>query len=268
MKNKLFLFGFLYSITGSLAIAQVSQSTGDVRSQAQTCGDLETLFTHSGQSMHNLLYSNVDVNSSSQNISNQNIKGSPYLVDNFEKSTIYVNDEILGNLYARYNAFNQEIEIKKTNLAEEQFKALLKDESVRLVFNDKEIGFMTFVDEKGKVTQDYLVSMLIGPNYNLYQRHKVNFIEGKKAENSMVSDIPSRFTNSTEYYVKDLNSNVVSFVPSKKSKILNLFESNEKIQVATLIKSKRLNLKKEAALIKVIKFANTISSDYVSNENK
>ncbi|WP_281542443.1 hypothetical protein [Maribacter aestuarii] len=268
MKNNLLLGCLLLSLTGGITFAQVSQSTSDIASQATTCGDMQALFTNSGQSMHNLLYSNLDVTASAQSIAAQNIKGSPFLVDNFEKSTIYVNDQLLGSFYSRYNAFNQEIEIKKTDLAEEQYKALRKDENIKVVFNDKVIEYSSFVDEKGKVTQDYLVSVLSGPNYNLYQRYMINFVEGKPAENSMVSDIPSRFTNATEYYLKDSNSNLVSYVPSKKSEILELFDTNERIQIAALIKKKRLNLKKESSLLEIMNFANSISSDYASKENK
>ena len=84
MKNKLLLGCFLFSLSGGTTFAQVSQSTSDVASQATSCGDMQALFTKSGQSMHNLLYSNMDVTTSSQSVVTQNVKGSPFLVDNFE----------------------------------------------------------------------------------------------------------------------------------------------------------------------------------------
>jgi hypothetical protein len=110
--------------------------------------------------------------------------------------------------------------------------------------------------------------MVSGSNYNLYQRYKVNFVEGKEAQNSMVTTIPSRFTSTTKYYLKNLNSNLVSFVPSKRSKLVELFDTDEKIKVAILIKTKGLSLKKEASLVEVLSFANSIGSDYASKENK
>lgn len=267
MKNQ-----FLTFILACFAItalqAQISQSTGDLRSQATSCGDLDALFTQSGSSIHNLMYAGIDGSSSAKAISTQNIKGSPFLAENFQKSNIYVNDQLLGSFYSRFNGFSQEIEIKKTNLAEEQYKALVKDENIRVVFDDKEIQYTTFIDEEGKVTKDYLISMVSGPNYNLYQRYTVKFVEGKEAANSMVNAIPARFSNATAYYLKDLSSNLVSFIPTKKSKLLNLFSSDKKMQVAALIKNKGLNLKKESSLVQIMTFANTLNTVDLASQGK
>ena len=258
MKNQLFTLVYVFFAITTLQ-AQVLQSTSDLSSQATTCGDLDALFTRSGNSIHNLIYASINTSPAAERISIQNIQGSPYLVDKFEKSTIYINNQSLGSFYSRFNAFSQEIEIKKTNLSEEGHKALIKDERIRVVFNDKEIQYTSFVNEKGKVIKDYLISMTSGPNYNLYQRYKVKFIEGKEAENSMVNSIPDRFSNTKTYYVKDLTSNLVSFVPTKKSKLLNLFNSGKRMQVAALIKNKGLNLKKESSIVQIMSFANTLN---------
>ncbi len=86
MKNKLFLTALIFSFFG-IVHAQVTQSTGDLRSQATSCGDLDALFTQSGNSIHNLMYADVQVNSLAQNVAPTSIKGSPYLVNNFESSS-------------------------------------------------------------------------------------------------------------------------------------------------------------------------------------
>ena len=248
--------------------AQVSQSTGDLRRQATSCGDLDALFTNSGSSMHDLMYSGINGASAVEKISTQSIKGSPFLVANFQKSTIYVNDQPLGSFYSRFNAFSQEIEIKKTQLAEEQHKALVKDENIRVVFDDKEIQYTSFINEEGKIIQNYLITIISGPNYNLYQHYSVKYVEGREAANSMVNAIPARFSNATSYYLKDLTSNLVSFIPTKKSKLLGLFSNDQRMQVAALIKKKDLNLKKETSLIQIMTFANTLHTNDLASKGK
>ncbi|QCX01084.1 hypothetical protein FGM00_13520 [Aggregatimonas sangjinii] len=266
MKANVLLLSFLFIGSTSL-IAQVTQSSGDVLAKVTTCGDIDALFTHSGASMHNLMYADVNASKSSSSTVGQT-KGSPYLVSSFEKSDIYKNDELLGSFYTRYNIYSKELEVKKTLLAEEQFKALLKDENIKAVFKDKEIQYVSFIDEKGKKRSDYLISKTSGDNYKLFQRMECNFVEGKKAENSMVNAIPNRFTNSSSYYLKNQSTAVVSYLPTKKSQLLKLFKENDKMQLANLIKKKGLNLKKENDLVALFEFANTLDQENYTVKSK
>jgi len=190
-------------------------------------------------------------------------QGSPFLATNFQKAGLYVNNELAGTYYARYNAYNQQVEVKKTNSDQEVPEYLVKNEDFKLVMGDTELQYTTFIDNKGKKQEAFLISLSEGASYGLFQRHKVVFYEGKKAENSFKADTPSRFVTSTEYYVKEMNTNLVSYIPSKKSKLLKLFKESDKIQVASMIKKNGLNLKNADDLVKLFDFANTISKGYV-----
>ena len=46
-------------------------------------------------------------------LKNGNIKGSPYTSNSFSPTTLYLKDEKIGDIYYRYNALNEEVEIKK-----------------------------------------------------------------------------------------------------------------------------------------------------------
>ena len=211
---------------------------------------------------------NSGINSNTANIASiLPTQGSQYLASTFEKSNIYVGDELLGAYYSRYNAYNQEIEIKKTNLEEEQFKALIHDEKIRVAFVDKEIQYTSFINKDGLKQNDYLISKTNGTKYRLYQRISVKYKEGQKSQNSFVAAIPPKYSQFSEYYLKDLNSNLVSYVPAKKSKLLKLFKNNEQIQIASIIKKRGFNLKKELDLVQLFDFANTLKSDLVSAGN-
>ncbi len=265
MKTNSFLLICLVLIFG-ISSAQVTQSTGQLASNASTCGDLDALFTQSGQSMHNLMFSDYKSNNLTGKSLNVPVKGSPYLGESFISSTIYHEDKLLGKCFTRYNAFSQEIEIKRTLLAEENFKALIKDPKIRVVQGNKEYRFTEFIDNKGNRQDGYLIAINNGPTYKLYERHKVRYVEGKKAENSMTNDIPSRFTASTDYYLEDLNTSLVSQIPTKKSKFISMFKKRDQFQVATLIKKNSFSIKKNQDLLKILEMANNLSPDLAIKE--
>ncbi|MEM9361321.1 MAG: hypothetical protein AAGA43_01750 [Bacteroidota bacterium] len=191
-----------------------------------------------------------------------NAIGSPYLVESFQKGSLFYGEERIGTFYARYNGYNKELEIKKTNSEEEIAKALINDEKVRFVFNNQdEMKFVSFIDKKGNKVDEFLLAKSTGEKYQLMERPLISYKEGKKAANSLMLDVPSKFVQRSELYVLDLNTNIASLVPSKKSKLIDFFEESEKIQVASLIKKNSLNVKDINDLAQIFDFANTIGRD-------
>ncbi len=269
MKTKVTLFAFFFvglsaAFAQNVVVQNNLQNLSQLQSQAITCGDHANAGAQGGVPGLAFATSDLRATNAAATIQLANVKGSPYLVDAFEKSTIYANDELIGTYYVRYNAYNQEIELKRTTLEEEETVALRKDEKFRIVFSDKEIRYTTFIDEKGNKQGDYLVSVSQGNRYTLHKRYKVNFLEGREAQNSMVNDIPHRFSASTEYYVKDAGTNLISYVPTKKSKLISLFKDSDKIQITSAIKKNGFNLKQEKDLIQLFSFVNTLNEDYAS----
>jgi len=114
---------------------------------------------------------------------NKEIKGSPYLSNVFNSAILYYGDESQGNIYFRYNGYNEEIEIKKQNLEAEPIRALKKDKKIRLIVDNKSISFKTFIDKKGNTKNGYLTLLKDG-KYKLYHHLGVSFKEAKKAENT------------------------------------------------------------------------------------
>ncbi len=262
--SALFLIGLNFAFAQKVVVQNNLESLSQLQSQAITCGDHANAGAQGG--VPGLAFAASDLRSSNvaATIQLANVKGSPYLADAFEKSTIYSNNELVGTYYTRYNAYSQEIELKKTTLAEEDYKSLVRNEKFRVVSANKEIRYTTFIDSKGKKQGDYLISMTNGDKYTLHKRFKVKFVEGKEAANSMVNSIPSRFTNSTEYYLEDSTTNLVSYIPTKKSKLISLFKDSDKIQIAALIKKKGFNIKQEQDLVQIFNFANTLNENYAS----
>lgn len=180
--------------------------------------------------------------------------GSPYTDDNFSSAPVFYNDESMGSFYYRYNAYNEEVEIKKTILPEEKVSSLVKDKSIRIMVNGKPMSFSTFIDKKGNTTNGYLSSLYDGKNIDLYRRDKVKFTEGQRAQNSFVKAVPNRFTHFIEYYYQKEGVNRIDEIPLKEGQLLKLYKEPVKTKIKTFIKENKIDMKEEADLIKLFEF--------------
>ncbi|WP_422859925.1 hypothetical protein ACOKFD_03160 [Flagellimonas sp. S174] len=254
MKN-LILFLFVTIFSGSYIYAQ---GTVHAACEASVVGYTETRNVSNFFTFADLKSKSVQASTTQLS----NTLGSPYLVEAFQKGSLFYGEERIGTFYARYNGYNKELEIKKTNSSEEIAKALVNDKKLRFVFNNQdEMRFVAFIDKKGNRLEEYLLTKGNGNRYQLMERPLVSYKEAKKAANSLMLDVPSKFVKRTELYVLDIAVNIASLVPSKKSKLIDLFDESEKVQVATLIKKNSLNVKDEKDLFQIFDFANSINRD-------
>ena len=186
------------------------------------------------------------------------IVGSPYLSEEFTKSKIFYGDEIMGDFLIRYNALNSEIEIKKTNLPEEKPKRLMADRKLRVKYRNRELRFTTYINKKEETKNGYLTRLVDGDNFKLYHRLAVKYSEGKKAANSMVSDIPSRFAHFEEYYYQKTGVNRIDYLYQSKGKFLKLFDKEQREIVQSFMKENKIDMDQEADLIRTFQFLNTL----------
>ena len=259
MKNTLIL-GVL-AIFGSTTI--YAQNTVHAACEASVVGYTETRVPSN-------FFTFADLKSTSaQGTTTQisDVLGSPYVVDAFQKGSLFYGEEPAGTFYVRYNGFTKELEIKKGNSPEEIAKVLIKDKNLKFVFdNQDELKFVAFMDKKGNRHDEYLLTKSKGDKYQLMERPLVTYKEGKKAANSFMLDVPSKFVHRTELYALDLVTNIAGQIPTKKSKLIDFFAESEKIQIAALIKKKSLNIKDVNDLSQIFDFANSISQDIALKE--
>lgn len=187
--------------------------------------------------------------------------GSPYTDDNFVQAPIFYKEESMGTYYYRYNAYNEEIEIKKTNLPEEKITALTKDKAINVRAQGRPLSFATFIDKKGNTLNGYLTTVLDGETYDLYKRVNVKFTEGQKAQNSFVKAVPNRFTHFIEYYYQEKGVNRIDEVPLKTNQLSKLFKEPLKSEVKDYIKDNNLDAKEENDLIKIFEYLNDTKQD-------
>lgn len=180
--------------------------------------------------------------------------GSPFENKEYQKGKVYYENEFLGDYYYRFNAYNQEIELKKTLLPEEKMQALIQNPKVKLVTDKNSYQFARIFNDNGNAEDAYLKLFYEGDIYNLYERYIVKFKEGKPAANSMVTPIASRFTNYIEYYYKEKGSNSIKEIPQKQSKFLKLFEKSNVAEIKNYIKSNNLDVTAKNDLINLYSF--------------
>lgn len=183
-------------------------------------------------------------------------QGSPYLSNKFLPTTIFYGNKEMGKTYYRYNALNEEIEIKKTNSEDEGIQGLSRDKEISILVNGKKMSFKTFTTSKNNTLNGYLVTLIDGKTYDLYKRNYVKFTEGKPAPNSFVKAVPARFSQYTEYYFQKEGVNRMDEIKLKNNHLLKVLNNPKKTELKTFLKENDLNIKEEADLIKVFNFLN------------
>jgi hypothetical protein len=184
-------------------------------------------------------------------------QGSPYLSDTFLPTTMFYGDENMGNIFYRYNALNEEIEIKKSNSEEAQIQSLSRDKKINIVTNGKKMSFKTFTTSKNNTVNGYLTAMIDGKKYDLYKRSYVKYTEGKAAANSFVKAVPSRFSQFTEYYFQKDGVDRMDEIKLKNGQLLKLIDNSKKAELKQFLKDNDLSIKKEQDLIKVFDYLNS-----------
>ncbi|MBT8186226.1 MAG: hypothetical protein HKP24_12105 [Croceitalea sp.] len=184
------------------------------------------------------------------------IEGSPYMSNNFSQTSIYYGDEKEGDLFYRYNAYNEEIEIKQQNLIDEPIRALGRDKKIKIMVNGKPMSFKTFIDKNGNTKNGYLTLIKDG-EFKLYKRLNVTFKEAKKAPNSFVKGVPARFTQFTEYYLEVDGGNRIDELEMNNKKLINLVTDDKQSALKKYLKENKIKLKDESDIHQVINFLNS-----------
>lgn len=243
------IYTLVFALVTNLAFAQYS---GQVASNLSSGGD--TNGSVSAQ-INTLLGPSADRKDKS-NKSYESFQGSPYVSDDFKATTLFYKKDNLGTIFYRYNALNEEIEIRKTNLEEEGIRGLARDKEISILVDGKKMSFRTFVTSKKRTLNGYLVSLMEGKKYSLFKRTHVKYTEAQPAANSFTKPVPARFSQFTEYYFQKEGVNRMDEVTLRNGKLLKLLDASTKEKVKAFLKENDMSIKNEADLIKVFEFLN------------
>ncbi len=246
---KKIILGLLIGILPLLAAAQYS---GQALSNASSGGSMD-----GSAAIINSLLGDLSSRDAKRNKTYDDFQGSPYVTNDFKKTNIWYNEEDMGKMFYRYNALNEEIEIKTTLEEEEGIKSLSRDKNLSLDLNGNKLSFKTFVTSKNKTVNGYLLELIDGKIYDLYKRTRIKFTEGKPAPNSFVKAVPARFSQYTEYYFQKEGVNRIDEIPLSNGKLLRLMEGNDKEALKGFLKEKKIKVKDEDDLRTVFNYLNS-----------
>ena len=184
------------------------------------------------------------------------IEGSMYYDENFNTGKVYIDDKPFATVPLRYNAFTDQIEIKRTGQSEAE--ALLQDSKVSCYLNNEKLSYMEYVNKKGDLEKGYLVSIWTGENYQLYERRAKAFKAGQVQKTSLHIPTPDKFVDRINYYVSKDGSTPTFMNPSKKG-ITPVFGADMEKEIRTYIKENKLDLGDKRDLQQVLVYANSIT---------
>lgn len=186
------------------------------------------------------------------------VQGSAYYVKEFKKAAIYDNGEEVAEFYVRYDAFNDDLEVKR-NKYSITTESLIRDEDVSCVVDGREYKYISFKDDKKNIRRGYVVSIYTGNTYTVYERLRKTYRDGKYAKTSHGTDFPPRFSDKTEYYVA-VSNDTPMFVKLNKKKVLDFFNDPSKKELARYIKKKGIDFKSAGDLVSVFRKADLMGS--------
>lgn len=186
----------------------------------------------------------------------QGIIGSAYTTEMFLPGKLFYGADFEGNVFYRYNAYNEEIEVSDVNLPGATTRTLNRDKKIKLItVNGNSIQFKTYIDGK-KLTQNGYLTQLRTGKYNLYKRVDVKYTQSQSAQNSFIPAKPARFTQFTQHYLEVEGKNRLEELELSKRKLFKLLPPEVVDDVKEYIKENKFDLKNEHSVFKIIDYLN------------
>ncbi|WP_276392788.1 hypothetical protein [Eudoraea chungangensis] len=195
-----------------------------------------------------------NIRTSASKISLENIEGSVYFNDEFIKGDVFYLDKLFDSYPMRYNAYNDEIEIRRSK--DSPLESVYKSTSLTCIVDNQSYLYSKYFDGKGEIKEGYIIRLNQGPKFVLYEKKSKLYIEGRKAATSMHPSYPPKFDDKHEYFISVDREIPVLFKGSKKE-LSAVFGSEKTDEIKSFIKQNKIKLNKEEDLIKLLDFVNT-----------
>ncbi len=188
-----------------------------------------------------------------------NIQGSRYLNRNFDLGAIYSQDGLEGKAYMRYDAYNDEVQLK-INDSDSTSLILRKDKDIYCMLSGKKMYFKSYFNKRNAITEGYLFQIAETDSLVLFERRVKRFKDGKEATTSFELPVASRFVSSRELYYENKRTKKVNFLKPNKKAIVGLFDGNtsKASKIKGFINKNRLNLNDPKKVAQVFYYYNTL----------
>ncbi len=186
----------------------------------------------------------------------EDIKGSPYLNENFREGKIYLRDSLLDSGLLRYNIYSDEIEISENK----KLYGLLKIIGSKIIIKNDTILLLNYIDDNKQKKKGYFLQIIDGTPIQLLKRLDCILTPQQKALTPNQKDRAAKFSIYESYYLKkhDENKNPIKIQLKRKYFFEEMIDQKEKVQ--NFIKQNNLNLKNEEDLKKLIKQYNNLKT--------
>lgn len=187
--------------------------------------------------------------------------GSIYVDQEFKPCQVLYKDEVIGEFLYRHNAFNDEIEVRSTDLSNSKISSLLiiRNVWIKDVARNQKFGVMTFLNDEETLRNGYLYPVTDENKYQLFYKNQVKFTEGSIPANSFNRPTPNRFTHFKRYFLKIDDKDVAFQLNKSKSSLLKHFPKETRDQAKTYMKKNKISMKDEQDLVKLIAFMNDLT---------
>ncbi len=187
------------------------------------------------------------------------IKGSRYFDELFSRGSVYYRDKIVDTLFMRYDAYQDEIQIRKSEYTEEPIQALLRNSDIRAVIEKQSVEYLGYYTEDSERVQGYVFQLIPGSPFGLYVRKSKVLREGKVSSNSLARSVAPRYTELITYYLSQGDNVPLKPLPERKKKFLKLLPAEIRLKVQNRMEDKVYDLKEEPDLIQLVRMMNDLS---------
>ena len=185
-------------------------------------------------------------------LSESEVEGSPYYIDEFKKGTIYTYQKIQYNdIPLRYNIYKDEMEFQKPD---DQILAIATPEIVEKAV----VGEDTFSNipyEFGNTVKHAYFILLIEGKLSLYMRPEIIYQKPKKAA-GYIDPEPAKFIKRPDVFYLRINQQAAVKIESKKD-LQNFFTDHQK-QIQDFIKKNKIKVGKKDKIIELVQYYNSL----------
>ena len=167
----------------------------------------------------------------------------------FQNAKISISGSESITYLARFNPYINEIEVKdsKNNIV---YLKKVNDLVVDFSGSGNVYQILPYANKSGDVSLAYFSNQ---NNGNLFQKSDYKYVAAKRSNNSYSSDSPAKYIETTSYYYRNFNQQLIK-LDKRKKEIAKNFPTLAK-DIETFIKKNKINLKKKENLMEL--------SDYI-----
>ncbi|MEN8121726.1 MAG: hypothetical protein ABFS35_15350 [Bacteroidota bacterium] len=177
----------------------------------------------------------------------KDIKGSPYLTDDFVDSKIYFRKDSVFKIPLRYNVFDQSMEYMQNNMV----YAISNPEIIEKIEMDN-WAFIYYRNNENIKYNSYYELLVSGKSY-LLAKKDIGYREAEPPK-PIVESEPAKFFKRKDTYYVVIDGALPALVKNKKV-LLEIFKDKED-EIEKFIKKEKISYKKRKDIIRLVEYYN------------